>query len=615
MPYPTTTALPAAPSRISDPVNFVNESALYLQSLPAFRTQFNALTAYINTKFPNYNNYGTVVDVNPTFPTVATFASGISGSGVGYISSIDTFLENLGTNSLRANNYGAYIDAAIAAQGSIASDPKNPIAFTITPTAPTRAQARAAFNTSAVSFTDAVQNTIKSLANSLGYVKTTCYDSESYGLVTEAITDTDDYGRFSAAYLDGTKKLDGTYTLSVTQTPTDIVLDSSVTTLFSGGKQGVALDFDDLSLMFRDDYAYTPVTATGQSIGLILDKSKGLALGATLITNGAFTTNITGWTNYSAARGTVSYNTTDKRLRVDNTTGTGNDSTWVATAVTQNTVYKLEGNIYDVKGETANVTVYWWNGTTTIGTLQLAPAFNNAFNMYVRAPAGATGLLIGSTNTAGIWELDNITLKSVAGNHVYQSVAGNRPTLQRNTTTGHFYAAFNGTTNFLQSANIDFTASDEVSVFAAVRKNSDTATGIVVELSADANANAGSFYVSAPQTAATANYGFVSRGSTAANAVTASSYAAPNTAVICAQGKISTDLSQISANNSVMEKVAVDQGTGNYGNLPLYIGRRGGASLPFNGHLYALIVVNKVAPDGEVYDVETILADRVGILV
>jgi hypothetical protein len=33
-----------------------------------------------------------------------------------------------------------------------------------------------------------------------------------------------------------------------------------------------------------------------------------------------------------------------------------------------------------------------------------------------------------------------------------------------------------------------------------------------------------------------------------------------------------------------------DQGDGNFGNYPLYIGRRGGTTLPFNGHLYSLIV-------------------------
>jgi hypothetical protein len=35
---------------------------------------------------------------------------------------------------------------------------------------------------------------------------------------------------------------------------------------------------------------------------------------------------------------------------------------------------------------------------------------------------------------------------------------------------------------------------------------------------------------------------------------------------------------------------STSQGTGNYGNYPLYLFRRGGTSLPFNGRLYQLIV-------------------------
>jgi hypothetical protein len=32
------------------------------------------------------------------------------------------------------------------------------------------------------------------------------------------------------------------------------------------------------------------------------------------------------------------------------------------------------------------------------------------------------------------------------------------------------------------------------------------------------------------------------------------------------------------------------QGTGNFGNLPFYVGRRGGSSLPYNGRIYSLIL-------------------------
>ena len=55
------------------------------------------------------------------------------------------------------------------------------------------------------------------------------------------------------------------------------------------------------------------------------------------------------------------------------------------------------------------------------------------------------------------------------------------------------------------------------------------------------------------------------------------------------------------------------QGTGNYGNYPLYIGRRGGTQLPFNGHIYGLIGVGKLATDNETVDIEKELAKRTGV--
>lgn len=618
MAYPSTTILPPSPSRISDPVNFVNESALYLQNLPTFRTQFNALTAYINTKYPNYNNYGTVVDSNPVMPTVATFAAGVSGTGVAYISSIDTFYENLFTNSSRANSYGAWIDSVMTITGTGSTDTARAQVPAISAAA-TRSQTRTAFNTSSILFTETAIKSVRELADAFSYINTNAFSSFDNGLVTAAIDATDDYGRFKATYLDGTKNLDGTYTLSVTQTTNDIVLQDSVTSLFTGGLEGVAYDFNDLSTLFQTEAGGTPVTAAGQYIGLVLDKSKGLALGTELITNGAFTSNITGWTNYVGSRGTMSYNSTDKRLKVDNTTGTGDTYVWTTAAVTTGLVYKISGNIYDTFGDSTLVKFYWFNGTSTVGSQITTTVNNNAFSITARAPAGATSIMIGSNNSTtalgGVWEIDNISVKPIAGNHAVQTVTASRPSLQRNTSSGSFYASFDGTDDFLVTINtVDLTSSDAVSVLTAVRKNSDSTVSIIAEFSPDVNTNNGSFYLTAPQVAATGNYGFTSKGTTAVN-VTASTFAAPHTAVIVAQGDISADLARVSVNSAAPLSSATDQGTGNYGNHLLYVGRRGGTTLPFNGHIYALVIVEKLASDGEIYEAEKILADRVGILV
>ena len=55
-----------------------------------------------------------------------------------------------------------------------------------------------------------------------------------------------------------------------------------------------------------------------------------------------------------------------------------------------------------------------------------------------------------------------------------------------------------------------------------------------------------------------------------------------------------------------------DQGTGNYGNYPLYIGRRNNASLPFNGNLYSMIIVGKAVTAGELSSAETWVNGKTG---
>ena len=55
-------------------------------------------------------------------------------------------------------------------------------------------------------------------------------------------------------------------------------------------------------------------------------------------------------------------------------------------------------------------------------------------------------------------------------------------------------------------------------------------------------------------------------------------------------GDISGDVLQIRIDGALNNTSTNNQGTGNFGNYPLYIGRRNNASLPFNGRLYQLIV-------------------------
>lgn len=175
--------------------------------------------------------------------------------------------------------------------------------------------------------------------------------------------------------------------------------------------------------------------------------------------------------------------------------------------------------------------------------------------------------------------------KSGRGNHATQATAASRPIYQVD-GNGKAYLLFDGTDDFLLTGTIT-PGTDKAQVFAGVRKLSDAAGGMLAELSAFAT-TAGSFRMEAPS-GAFANYGFASRGSAGAF-TTATTYTAPITNVVTGLGDISADSCLLRVNGAQVGSSTADQGTGNYSANPIYIGRRAGTSLPYNGRIYQMIV-------------------------
>jgi hypothetical protein len=235
-----------------------------------------------------------------------------------------------------------------------------------------------------------------------------------------------------------------------------------------------------------------------------------------------------------------------------------------------------------------------------------------------------TGLNI-YPSTDGIW--GNRSYLGVAGNGIYArkadlrvtNDAAGQPAYQRvNTATDYDttgfkpYLRFDGTDDWMQTNNINFTATDKMTVFAGVRKLSDAATAIICEFSPALATNAGSFYFAHSSVAARGDYMFASRGSTFAQAITGNVYQAPTTDVLSGSANISGDSIVLRVDGTQAATETGDQGTGNYGNYPLYIGRRGGTTLPFNGRIYGLIVRGAVTTTATIQATETYMNGKTG---
>ena len=178
-------------------------------------------------------------------------------------------------------------------------------------------------------------------------------------------------------------------------------------------------------------------------------------------------------------------------------------------------------------------------------------------------------------------------------------------------TTGFpLYLKFDGTDDGLSTASIDFTSTDEMSVFGGLRKLSDVNVAVVAELGVIYFAVNGSFVVAAPGSVAPTGYEAAAKGTV--NSGIGASDPAPTTDVLTAPIKISTDQLVLRNNGVQVAQSTLDLGGGNFGNHPLYIGRRGDTTLPYNGRIYSLIVRGAQSTATEITNTETWVNSKTG---
>ena len=247
---------------------------------------------------------------------------------------------------------------------------------------------------------------------------------------------------------------------------------------------------------------------------------------------------------------------------------------------------------------TANLTV-----TPTTGGPGIWPASSASFSSLGGvAPANFTG---NGTDGIYVWGADFRTGSSAG---TYQRIAA----ATDYATAGFLpYLAFDGTDDSFGTGSIDFSATDKMFLCAGVTKLSDANSAMVAELSANAVLNAGAFNLQAPATGATAEYRYLAGGTTSRSA-TATTYAAPITNVVTGLNDIVGDVLRIRVNGTQIAESLLDQGTGNFGNYALFIGRRNNSNLPLNGRIYQMVVCGKTLSAAELASTEAFVNTKTG---
>jgi hypothetical protein len=455
------------------------------------------------------------------------------------------------------------------------------------------------------------------------------------------------------------------------------ISDSIKYALFSSGEQGAYYDLYDQSTLFQDAAGTTPWTTLGQPLGLQLDKRLGLALGSEQLSTGSagLIGSATAATyNSSTGAGSVtrvdlsnqSYvvlnGTTEKtwyRVSITNTGASTLTLRNIIAAVVNTTLatvtagQSFSGYVFTDAASKVGVAASSGTATFTISSVreiagnhryQTTPASRPTIEARVNRLVGTETLATQNVTTvAGGYILrftgaGTVTLSGTAvgaysaGTHSITCTAGTLTATVAGTvtqadlrlsldsaypyqrvTTATDYAdigaprriKYDGIDDFLRTASVDFSATDKMTVWAGVRKLSD-ATSMVVESGTDVGSVNGTFalYVSSGM-----RYG--SRGTSTRTAIHASS--AVSNEVVTAYSSITTDACSLRINGALVANDSADQGTGNFGNYPLYFGSRAGTSLRFSGEVFSPEVIRGAASNGAQIDmVERIINKNMG---
>lgn len=341
--------------------------------------------------------------------------------------------------------------------------------------------------------------------------------------------------------------------------------------LFVAGQVGAWYDPSDLTTLFQDAAGTTPVIAVEQPVGLMLDKS-GRGNHASQST--------------SAARPTL-------RARYNQLLNTTTLATQSVTVVAAAHTLRFIGAGSITLSGTAS-------GTYSAGSHSITPT------------AGTLTLTVSGTVT----DADLRVANESASLPVYQRVGA---ATDYDTSGFPPYLAFDGSDDAMATSAINFSATDKMSMFAGVRKIGSAAS-MLVEFSADWNSNQGTFVagVNTDGTITTTTDVFASRGTAAANTnqfAVSGGFAAPVSLVYTNTANISGGLTTIRINGAASGTNGTGgQGTGNFGNHPLYIGARNNAASFLNGRLYSLIVLGRAATAAEIVSTERWVGAKAGVV-
>ena len=249
----------------------------------------------------------------------------------------------------------------------------------------------------------------------------------------------------------------------------------------------------------------------------------------------------------------------------------------------------------------------WTPGCTVIGGQQnLDQLIKSLFS------DGTQGIYLNAQNAASVSDLSSIKDLSGRNNHATQANATSRATLITD-PSGYKSLKFDGIDDGYVTPSINFTNTDKVTVIAAFINTVPLASyKLLLELSVNSDITNGTFGIFAPALAADMGFSVSSRGTSQVKNNIINQPVTSGLILSCSLS-ISPPSNVNRVNGVQVATSTASQGTGNYTNNPVYIGRRAGSNNPFSGQIYALLVIGKLLDATTTAKIEKEFAKYIGV--
>jgi hypothetical protein len=225
---------------------------------------------------------------------------------------------------------------------------------------------------------------------------------------------------------------------SATSVNTDVVQAFDPNALFRYSEPGVWFDPNDITTLYKGSPSATLVTAPGDAVGYMLDKSQGLVPGPQLVTNG---NNETALFNFGVlvnqdtlARASAPGGGFAASFTSNTSSSVSHRSYDGSTSLQANKAYRFTGRVYVPTGGVSTFKLYdngdgsWFGLDVTVKDQWVS------FDIFRSAKASNWSLGIGNnaldvvtSGQVSFW-LDDLSIREIPGNHATQATPASRPT-------------------------------------------------------------------------------------------------------------------------------------------------------------------------------------------